>query len=687
MIALLAYPRPNPYVTKRIYSAITEVGRSAQLVTTLDRISYYQESQGLMGREHYVGGTMSELLAEVKAHEEGRSVDARVAGTGPGPQTPGPWDQSLGGVSELTKEQWRKEFAVKEPNFNGAESAELIQEHIKFAVSIQDSYELNGVRQGRETLGNGDQHTSSGEKIAILQKILIAHHYHDVRPTGAYDEATATAIADVQQQARISGERGFVGSATLQALDRRGDQRQVDQLEYLRLHRLGLSLGVSGPAVVEARTMINKLIRRDHLGIPPLPEGSQTFDENMAQTVEALQRHYKMSVTGEISVPELQELISRGSRAFQIADDLSRGKAVEVVLSEIGRGLRKIASKQQHDELPPQTDAQLSIHVFDKIRANDNRYFIRSGSVGPAVSELQADLIKWIESRGENPRTYGLRATGNFDQATADVLSMFQATQKLDMDGDNQPEWALSQDGIVGPRTMRALDIALGRTVSSIEEFKLTIYYRPDEAIDRTASWSPADINSVISQFRGNLSAINLIYASLANPETGPLIDKNGQAYDLQDPRRFIRTKFDALGYGYWAPSSAYGPVQITYSLAEGIDKKYPGLFADDPELTDYVSRYIDQGKKMVRHSKSTSGAGRYEGAFGLGGSGELNNAKDRELYEKMAHRIIAVGFEESGSDLDKFIIWWRGEPDRQYERAFKATYDTLAKASTTPQG
>lgn len=128
--------------------------------------------------------------------------------------------------------------------------------------------------------------------------------------------------------------------------------------------------------------------------------------------------------------------------------------------------------------------------------------------------------------------------------------------------------------------------------------------------------------------FGGQIKAINpdeleQMMRMIAAAETGPLTGESSTS----DLERAIRTKGGAN-------SSAYGPYQITYSLAEGALKN--GLFKNDSELQGWVQdRFVPQGKKMINSSYS-------DPKYGAGGSGDLNNPQDMAMYEKMARALIA---------------------------------------------
>jgi hypothetical protein len=121
----------------------------------------------------------------------------------------------------------------------------------------------------------------------------------------------------------------------------------------------------------------------------------------------------------------------------------------------------------------------------------------------------------------------------------------------------------------------------------------------------------------------GTVDDVDKMMRMIAAAETGPITDQSG----TDDLRRAIRTKGGSN-------SSAYGPYQITYSLAEGALNK--GFFKDDPALEAWVKdRFVVQGKKMINSPYS-------DPKYGAGRGGDLNNKQDMEMYEKMSRILIA---------------------------------------------
>ena len=128
------------------------------------------------------------------------------------------------------------------------------------------------------------------------------------------------------------------------------------------------------------------------------------------------------------------------------------------------------------------------------------------------------------------------------------------------------------------------------------------------------------------------LTGVDTTMRALAAAETGKVTEER----PLDHESRFIRTKAGA-------DSSAYGPYQITKSLAEGHVKN--GLFDSDPELKKWTKeRFVPHGKKMLRADYS-------DPVYGAGGKGDLNNEYDREMYQKMARAIIAENYQRNQGD------------------------------------
>lgn len=151
----------------------------------------------------------------------------------------------------------------------------------------------------------------------------------------------------------------------------------------------------------------------------------------------------------------------------------------------------------------------------------------------------------------------------------------------------------------------------------------------------------------------GSDKAIDL-YKSLASAETGGLSN------------RYIRTKAAEAG-----PSTAYGPAQITYTLAKDFAKRHPDLF--NKQERAYLDRFIAQGKKMLKADAS-------DPVYGYGGVGELHSKEDQRLYARVAVKMLDQMIEDNNGSLDATVKKWRGADDKRYFEKVRGAY-TEAKA------
>lgn len=131
-------------------------------------------------------------------------------------------------------------------------------------------------------------------------------------------------------------------------------------------------------------------------------------------------------------------------------------------------------------------------------------------------------------------------------------------------------------------------------------------------------------------------------YKSIASAETGGL------------DNRFIRTKASE-----GAPSTAYGPAQITVTLADDFRSKHPDLFTKSEK--EYLDRFSAQGHKMLKADPS-------DPIYGYGGTGDLTSAQDQKLYARVAVKMLNKLREQNNGSYDKTLEAWRGNnKDKAY--------------------
>ena len=142
---------------------------------------------------------------------------------------------------------------------------------------------------------------------------------------------------------------------------------------------------------------------------------------------------------------------------------------------------------------------------------------------------------------------------------------------------------------------------------------------------------------------------------AITQAETGPFENK------------WIRNKVDEA-------SSAYGPAQLTYSLAEGYLNNNPDMF-DDTEK-EYLGRFIEQGKKII-NTKDKADA-----VYGLGGTGTLTSDDDKGTYQVVVAKMLEEIYERNGGDLDKTWSEWRFGPSGGEDERYKTEFFNALEAA-----
>ncbi|EDI2893899.1 hypothetical protein CDG24_25230 [Salmonella enterica subsp. enterica serovar Newport] len=141
------------------------------------------------------------------------------------------------------------------------------------------------------------------------------------------------------------------------------------------------------------------------------------------------------------------------------------------------------------------------------------------------------------------------------------------------------------------------------------------------------------------------------LYKSLASAETGGL------------DNRFIRTKAAEAG-----PSTAWGPAQITVTLADDFAKKHASIFTD--EERDYLKRFSAQGHKMLKAKDN-------DPVYGYGGTGTLTSPEDQRLYARVAVKMLDQMIADNNGSLETTMKKWRGADDKAYFAKVRKAYKT----------
>ena len=149
---------------------------------------------------------------------------------------------------------------------------------------------------------------------------------------------------------------------------------------------------------------------------------------------------------------------------------------------------------------------------------------------------------------------------------------------------------------------------------------------------------------------------IDEMYAGLSNAETGG--EKNPH----------IRTKVRTAKGG----SSAFGPVQITGTLAKGANKNKYLKKSKDFYEKEMKPRY----DKMLYHGNMKGKIKDFDERYDYGGGAEFDEKKHGENYKTFAKEIMEGVAKEAKGDDKEFIKKWRGaskEDDPKYYERVKS--------------
>lgn len=140
---------------------------------------------------------------------------------------------------------------------------------------------------------------------------------------------------------------------------------------------------------------------------------------------------------------------------------------------------------------------------------------------------------------------------------------------------------------------------------------------------------------------------IDKMYAGLSHAETG----------SFQNP--YIRTTDNTSKGG----STAFGPVQITYKLAQGADKN--GYLSPDSKIF-YEQVMKPKYEQMLKHGNNSGKIPDYNPIYDYGGNAGFDPTQHSQDYEQFAKDIIAGVAKESGGNEGTFIQKWRGQSVNQ---------------------
>ncbi|UCD07086.1 MAG: hypothetical protein JSW41_04620 [Candidatus Aenigmatarchaeota archaeon] len=114
----------------------------------------------------------------------------------------------------------------------------------------------------------------------------------------------------------------------------------------------------------------------------------------------------------------------------------------------------------------------------------------------------------------------------------------------------------------------------------------------------------------------------------------------------------FVRTRVVPKG-----GSTAYGPAQITGTLAKDFLERRSDMFSKDEK--SYLKRFIKQADKFSQFGNEPDKKG-YDPRYDYGGQGDLTSEADRETYNSIAKKMIGYTYTKNNQDLDSTLLEWR---------------------------
>ncbi|EGV5393326.1 hypothetical protein FER63_23425 [Salmonella enterica] len=401
--------------------------------------------------------------------------------------------------------------------------------------------------------------------------------------------------------------------------------------------------------------------------------------ENPDLAANALIRGQNAEYNTNQVVAAMQDAINRGD--IQNAQALSQqlgggiGEAVRndaLARASTGENFSNTKFINTLNQLEPQSqaasvltggnDAQINSALADSIRAIRDRATVPTannlvaqaagratggavgmglgGGVGAFVGQEVGGRVTSAINQGLLDRLAGTTKRGNeyvnylSDPANAKAVSDILAQRGASFDNATAKEVATIIKGLTSSTANNSL-----LATPEARELPVNLPKAP-EPVQRAQAAKAPEVTA--ADIPDKYLDAKRFYKSIAAAETGGL------------DNRFIRTKAAESG-----PSTAYGPAQVTKSLAETIRKKYHDEFTKS-EL-DYLDRFIEQGNKMLHAADN-------DPVYGYGAPGVLTSKRDESLYARTFVKALHRMREDNNGSYDKTVKRWRGnDGDAKY--------------------
>lgn len=107
--------------------------------------------------------------------------------------------------------------------------------------------------------------------------------------------------------------------------------------------------------------------------------------------------------------------------------------------------------------------------------------------------------------------------------------------------------------------------------------------------------------------------------------------------------------------------SSAYGPLQVTKTLADDYIDRKADLFT--PEEMSYLKRFSEQGTKFLKHGRNKGKEG-YDANYDYGAKGDLDSPADREMYWQVFGKVVEDRLGTYPTDEEIARLWHGGSDE-----------------------
>lgn len=377
----------------------------------------------------------------------------------------------------------------------------------------------------------------------------------------------------------------------------------------------------------------------------------------------------RAATTGEnFSPTKFANTLSRTEAQAAAATDLARAAGATRNELAINQALRDAISTQRNRAVVPSSSG-LVANLAGRATGGGVG-MLAGGPVGGVIGQEIGGRVSTAINQGLLDRIAGTSRRGNeiinflSDPANAQqVDDILRASNGEGISGANADQIAAAMDSLKNVVTQTTKAGILDNQQPTYEPVSAlpTRPQKPEPAPQPEPEPEPeqqAQAAKKSDRFKDvSPQAIDL-YKAVAGAETGGL------------DNRFIRTKAAESGV-----STAYGPAQITGTLAQDFKKNHSKIFTK--EELNYLDRFIQQANKMKKADAN-------DPVYGYGGAGDLTSPEDQKLYAQIAVKMLDDKYKSTKS-LDKTVMGWRGnDNDKAY---FAKVRDGYKAAKAQRQG